>query len=69
MQYLVLIIPLNAQNLIISNAKMTHRFAFSVGGLGIGNALKMFSSMSLTKALTLINIIVQCFRGKADSKV
>jgi hypothetical protein len=39
MRDLVLISPLNAQNPIISNAKMSHRVSFSVGGSKIGDAL------------------------------
>jgi hypothetical protein len=39
MRDLVLISPLNAQNLIVSNAKTSHRVAFSVGGSGIGDVL------------------------------
>jgi hypothetical protein len=34
MQDLVLIRPLNAQNIIVSNAKMSHHVAFSMGGSG-----------------------------------
>jgi hypothetical protein len=39
MQDLVLISSLNAQNLIVSNAKTSHRVALSVGGSGIGDVL------------------------------
>jgi hypothetical protein len=39
MRDLVLISSLNAQNLIVSNAKMSHRVALSVGGSGIGDVL------------------------------
>jgi hypothetical protein len=35
----VLISSLNAQNLTVSNAKMSHRVTLSVGGLGIGGVL------------------------------
>jgi hypothetical protein len=35
----VLIISLNAQNPIVSNAKMSHRVTLSVGGSGIGGVL------------------------------
>jgi hypothetical protein len=39
MRDLVLIIPLNAQKPIVSNAKMSHRVALLVGGSGINDAL------------------------------
>jgi hypothetical protein len=39
MRDLVLISLLNAQNLIVSNAKTSHRVVFSVGGSGIGDVL------------------------------
>jgi hypothetical protein len=39
MRDLVLISPLNSQNIIVSNAKMSHRVAFSVGESGIEDAL------------------------------
>jgi hypothetical protein len=36
---LVLIIPLNTQNLIIYNAKMSHRVVLSMDGSGIEDVL------------------------------
>jgi hypothetical protein len=39
MQDRVLISSLNAQNPIISSAKMSHHVTLSVGGLGIGGVL------------------------------
>jgi hypothetical protein len=35
----VLISSLNAQSLIVSNAKTSHRVSLSVGGSGIGDVL------------------------------
>jgi hypothetical protein len=39
MRDLVLIIPLNAQNLIVSSAKTSHRVTLLVGGSRIGDVL------------------------------
>jgi hypothetical protein len=39
MRDFVLISSLNAQNLIVPNAKMPHRVALSVGGSGIRDVL------------------------------
>jgi hypothetical protein len=39
MQDLVLIIPLNALNLIIYSIEISHHVSFSVSGLGIGDVL------------------------------
>jgi hypothetical protein len=39
MRDLVLIIPLNAQNPIVSSAKQSHRVSLSVAGSGIGDVL------------------------------
>jgi hypothetical protein len=56
----VLISPLNDQNMIVSNANMSHPVSLSVGG----------SLMSFCKkSLMLINLNVQCFRGKANLEV
>jgi hypothetical protein len=49
MRDLVLIIPLNSQNPSVSNAKMSHRVALSMGGSGIGAVLSTFLLISFCK--------------------
>jgi hypothetical protein len=61
MQDWVLIISLNAQNPIVSNAKTSHRVALSVGGSWIGVVLRtFFVDFLLQKAPKPIDITVQC---------
>jgi hypothetical protein len=51
MQERVLIISLNAQNMIVSNAKTSHHVTLSVGGSGSGMCYEHFHLCPPTKRI------------------